>query len=393
MTAREFLDHSVHQKIEQLDSRLQEVEFSEKIEVDKQDFFKTAVKFSKQRLKITLPSLVFIAELNSVASEFETALNQINSFLGNGNQGHINNAINNISTALTYIKILPIPINNSEFNFSNSIATFQETISSKYNQTEKLQSELEERLLLTNEKLAEKEVEIKLINDNILLKQLELQNLSSAFQKQIDTCIANFTKQVADDRLVFNEEFDKDQEKIKLDSEETINDLERKLSDATRLVNAIGNVGVTGNYQIIANQHKDSADNWRYFAIGFMSILSILLICSIWNISDQAYDWHKAIIRIISATILIYPATYSARESNKHRRLENYNRKAELELAAINPFIEILDENKKQSIKEKLVDKYFGNNLGSDSDGEKNENMSIDNLEKTIKLLISATSK
>lgn len=393
MTAREFLDHSVHQKIEQLESRLQEEEFSEKIEVDKQDFFNTAVKFSKQRLKIILPSIVQIAEFNSVANEFETALNQINAFLGNSNVGHINNAVNNISTALTYIRILPISINDSEFDFSNSVSTFQETIQSKYIQTEKLQSELEERLLQTNQKLEEKEEEIKGISDNILAKQLELQNLSSTFQKQIDTCITNFTKQVADDRLVFNEKFDKDQEKIKSESVETINDLERKLSDAARLVNAIGNVGVTGNYQIIANQHKDSADKWRLFAIGFMSILSILLICSIWNISDQAYDWHKAIIRIISATILIYPATYSARESNKHRRLENYNRKAELELAAINPFIEILDESKKQSIKEKLVDKYFGNNLVFDSNVEKNENISIDKLENIVKLLIDAIKK
>ena len=34
----------------------------------------------------------------------------------------------------------------------------------------------------------------------------------------------------------------------------------------------------------------------------------------------------------------------------------------ELDLAASNPFIELFDEKKKQEIKEKLVEKYFGNN-------------------------------
>ena len=86
-------------------------------------------------------------------------------------------------------------------------------------------------------------------------------------------------------------------------------------------MNVIGNVGVTGNYQIIANEHKKSADNRRKLATTFMCILSGLLIFSIWKIGDVDYDWHKAIIRIIASAILIYPATYASRESGKHKKL------------------------------------------------------------------------
>ena len=90
----------------------------------------------------------------------------------------------------------------------------------------------------------------------------------------------------------------------------------------------------------------------------------------------------------MAAAALSYPATYAARESNKHRRLEILNRKAELELAAINPFIELLPENKKQEIKEKLVEKYFGNNSNiladMDNQIEDDSISAVDRLLKTI---------
>lgn len=44
-----------------------------------------------------------------------------------------------------------------------------------------------------------------------------------------------------------------------------------------------------------------------------------------------------------------------------------------------------------QSIKEKLVDKYFGNNANFDKEGDKEENVSVDLLEKLVKLITSVT--
>ncbi|MCG8483568.1 MAG: hypothetical protein MJA31_09695, partial [Clostridia bacterium] len=84
---------------------------------------------------------------------------------------------------------------------------------------------------------------------------------------------------------------------------------------------------------------------------------------------------------------------YAARESNKHRKLETKNRTAELELSSINPFIEILDEDKKQSIKEKLVDKYFGNNQSHDISEGKEEEVSIVGFEKILKAVLPFIKK
>ena len=56
-----------------------------------------------------------------------------------------------------------------------------------------------------------------------------------------------------------------------------------------------------------------------------------------------------------------------------------------MELASINPFIEGLADDKKQIIKEKLVEKYFGNNKNNDFlDSKDTEGLSIPAIEKLL---------
>ena len=125
-----------------------------------------------------------------------------------------------------------------------------------------------------------------------------------------------------------------------------------------------------------------------------MILLSGILIYTIWDISGSNFDWTKSLIRVIAAAALSYPATYAARESSKHRRLETMNRTAELELASIGPFIEILDDKKKQEIKEKLVEKYFGNSNNPSSQLDpKDEELSVGGFEKLIKALLPFIKK
>lgn len=120
-----------------------------------------------------------------------------------------------------------------------------------------------------------------------------------------------------------------------------------------------------------------------------MAGLSGLIIWAIIGLGDSEFDWTKSLIRIIAAATLSYLATYASRESSKHRKLENFNRKLELELASIESFIEILPEEKKQSIKEKLAEKYFGSNLDQceDADLKSDKDFSLQSIERLFKAL------
>ena len=204
------------------------------------------------------------------------------------------------------------------------------------------------------------------------------------FRTEFDTLKESLKKEIKEKK-----------ETIDTDTTTLINDLKQKLQDAKNIVGVIGDVSVTGNYQQIANSNKKTADNLRVVAIVLMLILSGLLGYTIWDISGDTYDWTKSIIRILAAAALSYPATYAARESTKHRKLEILNRKAELELAAINPFIELLPETKKQEIKEKLVEKYFGNHTSSidNLDNQKDDEVSVNALDKILKTILTNIKK
>lgn len=248
-------------------------------------------------------------------------------------------------------------------------------------------AEKEKELEAIQTELVEKEKELEKISKTIIEKQTIVDGLNTTFQTNFDQIKTSESTKFDEVRNGFQRRIEAESKAIDTSTKELIDRLNKKETEAKKLVNVIGNIGATGNYQLIAESHKKAADNWRYVAIGFMSVLSGILLYTIWQIDFQQFDWQAALVRVLSALVLTYPATYAARESSKHRKLENINRKAELELASINPFIEILDDNKKQEIKEKLVEKYFGNKdeLG-DSGNEKSDEVSMSIVERLFKL-------
>src|SRR6218665_2274863 len=191
-----------------------------------------------------------------------------------------------------------------------------------------------------------------------------------------------------------NEKLQQDLKEAVAQSSDTITNLKAKLEEARKIVNIVGNIGVTGNYQNIANQNKETADFFRKVALGFMVVMSLLLIYSIIELSCGDFDLYKSLVRILAASVLVYPAVYAAKESARHRNLEIQNRNLELELASIGPFIELLSEDKKQKIREDLANKYFGKSHTMFEDKKNDsEGVLVSELEKILKAILSYIKK
>ncbi|MGY5353519.1 hypothetical protein [Wenyingzhuangia sp. IMCC45467] len=401
MTSETFENHNIFDRLKSLEEILENEDVKSKIDLEKLSFFQTVFSYINQRVKLTIPDLVLQTELDALSNELNAGITQVNSFVGNNNAGHLNNATNNFNAAINRIKNFPIPVAKADFNFSRKIADFEKTAKSKYNSLEKDKNELKTEIEKFKINLSTKETEIQRLLKLIEGKESEIQNLNSTFQTNFNNIKSEHNQSFENDKKTyrseiekvketFREEIDELKESIDTDTTKIVEQLNTKLAEAKTLVNLIGNVGVTGNYQNIANSHKESANFWRGFAIVFMSIFSGLLVWTIIDLSSLGFDWTKSLIRLVAAAALSYPATYAARESSKHRKLETINRNAELELASINPFIKGLSDDKKQIIKEKLVEKYFGNTKENDFlDTKEPEGLSIPAFEK----ILSAISK
>lgn len=222
--------------------------------------------------------------------------------------------------------------------------------------------------------------QLKIDRDN---NEAEFGNKIKEFDKRVNDQISESTNEFDSTRVNFEER-----------AKKTIEELNSKLNDAKRIVGIIGNVGVTGNYQKIADENKKSANYWRVIAIVLMTLMAIILIITLFQLSGDKFDFKLYLLRIISVAILLYPAIYAAKESTKHRNLETLNRSRELELASIEPFIELLPEEKKQLIKESLVERYFGNNQTMINEVKKksDEELSLGGFEKIANIIMKIGS-
>jgi len=418
MKPEDFVNHIVFEKINQFENRFQEEVVRTKIELERLVFFETVIKYISDRLKITIPILIQDAEMNALANELEAGLSQINAFIGNNNIGHLNNANNNFNSALNRIRNFPLPLTKNKFNFSKEIANFEKTLSEKYKSLEQERKEINVKLEQLTKAIESKKQEIESLNQLLTQKQTEINTLTNSFKAELENLKTsevqqfeqerktfrqeinsdrnqfeqdreNYKQEILKDRELYRKEIDELKEAISIKTKKIVEELKIKLEESKKLVNVIGNIGVTGNYQEIANYHRKQANTWRWIALFFMVLLTGLLIFTIYHITGGDFNWKVAVVRVVAFSALLYPATYAAKEAGTHRRLENINRKLELDLASINPFIEILPESKKQAIKEKMVEKFFGN---KDSEFESKvgskEEISINVFEKLLNALL-----
>lgn len=414
MTGENFKEHIVFEKLTQLNQALSVENAREDFGIENYLFLQSAFEFIKDRLKLTIPALTQEAELVSLSSEIESGTSQINAFAGNKNIGHITNAVNNLTSAINRVRNLPLLLSKGDFDFSKAVASFQSTIENAYKTLEAEKNKLQEQLNATEADLVAKDGLLSTLQQQLAAKETEIQNVLVKYAADFETIKTynntvfesekkKFNDAIDSDRKLFKEQFDTisgdnqkvfegQVKKIETDSNDVIKNLNEKLSEANKIVNIVSNVGVTGNYQNIANEHKKSADIFRMIALTFMIIMSGLLIWSIIELSHGEFNLYRSLVRILAAAVLTYPAVYAARESNKHRKLETQNRKIELELASIGPFIELLGEDKKQAIKEELVKKYFGNNVVSE-DTKEDDDISINGLEKILKAILPFIKK
>lgn len=144
-------------------------------------------------------------------------------------------------------------------------------------------------------------------------------------------------------------------------AKELLQHIQGHLNRAKKIVGLIGNTGMTGHFQKVANRELWTAEIFRFLAVAFF----IALVLGVWwvvkDIGADEFSWEIALFRVGVALALLAPAIYCAKESSRHRRVENRNRRIELELASIGPYLETIPEDKAQHVIEQLAKQYFGN--------------------------------
>lgn len=320
----------------------------------------------------TPTTLTSIGYLNNIANLLQQAFAELSNFRANKNPGHVANASSHAENIIPQL---------------GGFAVFPARLSEEG--LEKIIDDLRGRsqsaisvLLQGKNQIA---LEVENLRKVIAEQEQRISELTAAVDTQKKEAIAvtaevrtEYSKTEADLRNAFTGSlnelktgFTLMESTAKKSAEDTLTEMRRKEEEAKRIVQVVGNIGVTGNYQNAATNEAKIADTFRWMTIGFFGagvlIAVVVLVAHLFPSLTPAPiagagPWELG-LRLLTALAIATPAFYTARESARHRTNSDRAKQRELELASLGPFIELLPKETKDQIVSKLSEKYFGTDV------------------------------
>jgi hypothetical protein len=392
----EWLDriknHKIYNNLQTLDSILNDISISEDDQpeiVTDIERLKNVSLFINRCLNNADPFLLSLQLINSINNSIKGMINEINNFKANRNRAHLVNANNNADAALSNNSIQLFMPNQLmvENYFEGSLNSYREAsinyLKELENRRKKISSEFSSLENKINEVINEISNQKGRLDSAIIEYQqqfsqsenLRLEKFSEAqnnrnqkFEMELKEIEKNIQEIITD--------FEESSDKLQNDSKETFNSisvdlksggesitsiLEEYRQKAQSLLHVIGSTGMAGEYQKVADNSQRSSIFWQRIAI--ISMIGLIAF-AIWTFfATQAADikWGNVAGRIFVTVAFGILAAYGVRQADKFSNIEMTNRRYQLELSSIDPYLVGLPQDIQDNVKVELCQKLFGN--------------------------------
>lgn len=366
-----------------------------------------------KQLKVRINSIDPLLLRKSILDQLHNSTSQINTYLSNYstyfvNTTHLTTINGQIDNILAYLITIPQIID------SDSVETLRETVTSfrrsvirhktvLEQQQEELKSKKEEivngmeELNTSFEQLDEKfdssytefETKFNSLYDELLLSE---QKRNDQFEQRLDDFQQAFDDKLKEQNLHWEQLNSEHKQKI----EDTINQLneiqqdfinQTKLKQKTydellethkksveSLVGIISTNSISGHFKEVADKKEKLIARWQWFTIGGFLITILFGIYAF--IISEGIDWTSIVSRTIVTAGLGTFTAYAARQASKYEIQERYNRKMEVELKTLNPYIASFSEEDQIKLKEQLFPHIFGKAKESNQELESSSKIS-----------------
>lgn len=310
-------------------------------------------------------TLVSDTALNQMNTNLQSPINELTAFVANKNAGHLANAVAQFDqNVLNYTwAFLPKVNPLSKTEAGEIVDSLQERSRQSIAQIDGQKEQLASALAQLTETVQAQDGRLNELNEIQAQLKAEmaasLSNLETSFNKaqlQRDTDFAALITESKDKLAQSERDFNSH-------ANDVIESLEMHKANAARIVQVVGDIGATGNYQNIANKETWQADLWRWFTIGLFACGLIMAGGTFYKFYHEPVTGTNTLaiaVRLLYALAIAAPAFYTARESARHRTNADRARQTELELASLGPFIELMKEQDKEDIRKSLIPTYFG---------------------------------
>ena len=312
--------------------------------------------------------LASIHGLNQINGYFQGVVNEINSFISNKNPGHIVNAANQLDQSILPLlwsfspRILELDSKAISDTFENIRNASLKTIKNLKQE----ESSLAEKLTILTQEIVAQQTKLETLTESIAAQKAEALAVTAQVQKEYADTEAKRNADFLSKIESLTEIFNRHQEDSINKAVQLVSALEISRDEAANIVQVVGNIGVTGNYQKIADSESKQANFWRWVAVAMFALgigTAMATLYKFWDVPFTTENAWSAIIRLLYAIAITTPAWYAAKESARHRTIADSARQTELELASLGPFIELMPLEKKEAIREDLIKNYFGKSV------------------------------
>jgi hypothetical protein len=341
--------------------------------------------FLKEALDKIDPWLVSTNTMDNINSPISQVLNEITNYKNNRNEGHLSNCLSYIEGLLPYFPQLLVTKTPEDIEaVKNSIIKFRQSVGQHLSHLEKDLTDTITEYTKNKEKLNELNSSItdqknrvdSIVNEfqsqflqwqtqrneefgNFLkLGEEDIKGTINTFKKNFDSAMEGYEQQIETQQNTFNSLI----EDIKTKAQTEIDQIHTMNKEAEKIVGIISMKGLAHGYQKIANDEGQKAFWWNIGSIASMLVIIAFGYFYIIN-HEGTMSWTALVSRIVLTGVGITLFTYCAKQATNHRNEERRNRKIELELASLDPYLKDLEPEKQKEVKQTLVDKYFGVDL------------------------------
>ena len=358
------------------------------------------------------PWLVSPNTMNNIYSYATNTNNYLINYIGAPNTSYIIESNNNVNNFLVLISQLNVIKDCSDVEgLRDSVSTFRRSASQHKANIEREYQELsnnsnfirnnlnEIQLLIESQKTR---IDTFISNSQATITTLQQQFLESQDKRREDffnektertQSYDEFINKMAEKEVQLITSFKSNVNDILEDSKKRIieyyEELNQEKNKAQQIVGVISEIGLISGYQNIANKEKKESVIWNIVTgVGMISLIIFTVVFFIYKF-DNSVGWTSLIARIFVTSAFGTFTAYSATQANKHEKTSRHNRRMELELATLDPYLLKLPETERNKIKAELAFKLFGN--GFEEKNNNDETSPSRNLD-LVKLVIDSTA-
>lgn len=189
------------------------------------------------------------------------------------------------------------------------------------------------------------------------------------------------------------EEFDRLRTALDTEAKGLIESINTTRGQAEKVAGIIANTGMVSGYQKIANQERTAARFFQGLALLSMAGLVIFAVLAFTGAVSDGFDLGQFGAKVFAALSFGVLAAYAARQADVHQSSERHNRKMELELASVGPFLAQLPDETQFEVKKALADRMFGNSLPVKSGTSRTSGTSTDLLKLALETVNELVKK